>query len=108
MIDLHCHILPFVDDGARNARMACEMAEHSLRTGVDIIVHVTRMRDKSRRVEEIREVLGMQEDTIHTHVLYAFEEEQEGENGVIIGALQKKGELVRNEKLKKAGIAPDT
>lgn len=38
MIDLHCHILPFVDDGARNAAMACEMAEHSLRSGVDIVV----------------------------------------------------------------------
>lgn len=38
MIDLHCHIIPFVDDGARNAFMACEMAEHSLRSGVDTIV----------------------------------------------------------------------
>ena len=38
MIDLHCHILPFVDDGAQNAAMACEMAEHSLRSGVDIVV----------------------------------------------------------------------
>lgn len=38
MIDLHCHILPFVDDGARNAAMACQMAEHSLRSGVDIVV----------------------------------------------------------------------
>ena len=38
MIDLHCHILPFVDDGARDARMACEMARHSLRSGVDTIV----------------------------------------------------------------------
>ncbi len=38
MIDLHCHILPFVDDGARNAAMACEMAEHSLRCGVDTVV----------------------------------------------------------------------
>lgn len=53
MIDLHCHILPFVDDGARNARMACEMAEHSLRTGVDIIVatphwNIPRMPDHFR------------------------------------------------------------
>lgn len=38
MIDLHCHILPFVDDGAQNARMACEMARHSLHSGVDTIV----------------------------------------------------------------------
>lgn len=38
MIDLHCHIIPFLDDGAQNARMACEMAKLSLRSGVDVIV----------------------------------------------------------------------
>lgn len=38
MIDLHCHIIPWVDDGAESARIACQMAELSLRSGVDTIV----------------------------------------------------------------------
>ncbi len=38
MIDLHCHIIPWVDDGAESARIACQMAEYSLRNGVDTIV----------------------------------------------------------------------
>ncbi|MBR6825809.1 MAG: hypothetical protein IKM59_04600 [Oscillospiraceae bacterium] len=38
MIDLHCHIIPGVDDGAESARIACQMAELSLRSGVDTIV----------------------------------------------------------------------
>lgn len=38
MIDLHCHIIPWIDDGAENARVACEMAAHALRGGVDTIV----------------------------------------------------------------------
>ena len=38
MIDLHCHILPWVDDGAENARIACQMAEQSLRNGVHTVV----------------------------------------------------------------------
>ena len=38
MIDLHCHIIPWVDDGAESARVACQMAEFSLRNGVDTIV----------------------------------------------------------------------
>ncbi len=38
MIDLHCHIIPWVDDGAENAEIACAMAEHSLRCGVDTVV----------------------------------------------------------------------
>lgn len=38
MIDLHCHILPWVDDGAANAEIACAMAEHALSSGVDTVV----------------------------------------------------------------------
>ncbi len=38
MIDLHCHIIPWVDDGAENAAVACQMAEFALRNGVDTIV----------------------------------------------------------------------
>lgn len=38
MIDLHCHIIPWVDDGAESARIACRMADLSVRAGVDTIV----------------------------------------------------------------------
>lgn len=38
MIDLHCHIIPMVDDGAHNATEACEMAAHACRSGVSVIV----------------------------------------------------------------------
>ncbi|MBQ3357112.1 MAG: hypothetical protein II875_15065 [Clostridia bacterium] len=38
MIDLHCHIIPWIDDGADSAAVACKMAEHALRSGVDTIV----------------------------------------------------------------------
>ncbi len=38
MIDIHCHMIPWVDDGAESARIACQMAELSLRNGVDTIV----------------------------------------------------------------------
>lgn len=38
MIDLHCHIIPWIDDGADNAAVACEMALHAQQTGVKTIV----------------------------------------------------------------------
>lgn len=38
MIDLHCHIIPMVDDGAQSAEVACRMALHAVRSGVDTIV----------------------------------------------------------------------
>lgn len=72
-------------------------------SGVDIIVHVSRMRDLSRRVEEIREVLGCDEERIQTRVLYAFEEDGVNENGEILGELKKKDELFHVQKLKKTG-----
>ncbi len=76
-------------------------------SGVDIIVHVARMRDKSRRVEEIQEIVGCEGELIKTKVLFSFEEEGEDENGRIIGGLKKRGDLVNDQKLKKAGIFGD-
>ena len=38
MIDIHCHILPDVDDGARNLSTSIEMAKIAKRRGTDIIV----------------------------------------------------------------------
>lgn len=38
MIDLHCHIIPWIDDGADDAATACEMASHAVKSGVKTIV----------------------------------------------------------------------
>ena len=35
MIDMHCHLLPEIDDGPRNMRIAVEMARLSLRNGIE-------------------------------------------------------------------------
>lgn len=38
MVDLHCHILPHIDDGAPSTEAACNMAKRALHSGVDTIV----------------------------------------------------------------------
>ena len=38
MVDIHCHILPEVDDGARSWEMASEMCRMAVADGVDHIV----------------------------------------------------------------------
>lgn len=76
-----------------------------LASGIDIIVHLGRLRDKSRKVLCIEEVLELKDNNIETNVLYQFEEEGENDEGKIIGTLQKKEELVHKEKLKAARIA---
>ncbi len=78
-------------------------------SAIDLIVHLGRMRDKTRKVLQIVEILGydatLQE--VQTGVLYEFEEEGEDACGHVMGRLQKKGELQRRQKLERAGIQLD-
>ena len=68
-------------------------------SGVDIIVHLGRLRDKSRRVLEIVEILGYEEGEIVTKPIYKFTETGE-ENGRVLGELSRVGELTHTDKLK--------
>lgn len=73
-------------------------------SGIDIIVHLGRLRDRSRRVLEIVEVLGYGEGQIRLQTLYQFEETGEDASGRITGSLNRKGELTYVEKLRAAGL----
>lgn len=72
--------------------------------GIDIIIHLGRLRDGSRRVIEIAEVKECIEDTVSLNIIYEFAEENQGAKNKVIGYLQKKGELIHEDKLKEAGI----
>lgn len=76
-------------------------------TGIDIIIHLGRIRDKTRKVLQILEVLGFDHKTgeIRTQVLYEFEECGEEECGRIQGSLIKKRSLQNTLKLQRAGIS---
>lgn len=72
-------------------------------SGIDIIVHLGRLRDKSRRVLEIVEVEGYEEDRIRLRTLFRFGEiGQKGER--IVGKLIRKEKLFHEEKLQMAGL----
>ena len=71
-------------------------------SGVDIIIHLGRLRDKSRKVLEIAEVTGLEDGEILLNPLYVFEETGM-ENGKILGSLQKKNPLSDTHKLLVAG-----
>ena len=73
-------------------------------SGIDIIVHLGRLRDKSRKVLEIVEVLGYEQGKIQLQSLYRFMETGEDEKGRVLGELVKKGELTYVEKLQSAGL----
>ena len=71
--------------------------------GFDLMVHLGRLRDGTRRVLEIAEPLPFTEGEIQFRSLYRFREMAERE-GRIIGELEKVGELMQKEKLRAAGI----
>lgn len=73
-------------------------------SGINVIVHLGRLRDKSRKVLEIVEVTGFENGEIQTAPLFRFEEKGESETGNIIGILEKKGALLFTEKLRNAGL----
>lgn len=71
--------------------------------GFDLMIHLGRLRDGTRRVLEIAEPLPYTEGELQFRSLYRFREVAERE-GRIIGELEKVGELMQKEKLRSAGI----
>ena len=71
-----------------------EAIRRQIASGVDILIHLGRMRDKSRKVLEITEVCGFEEHEIKTRTLYRW---QEGRG------LVQTAELLNREKLVRAG-----
>lgn len=80
-----------------------ESVRRQIASAIDIMVHLGRLRDKSRKVLEISEITGMDNGEIQTRPLYVFEEEKEVD-GKIVGKLVPKQSLSAVEKLKAAGL----
>ena len=83
-----------------------EAIRRQIASGVDILIHLGRLRDKSRRVLEIREITGYDYESgeIVTSVLYEFLEDGKQKEGRVVGKLHKKEELFHVQKLIRAGI----
>lgn len=82
-----------------------EAVRRQIASGIDILVHLGRLRDKSRKVLQIMEILGYKNGDIVLNTLFEYEEIGENEEGKVDGKLCKKGEIAHKEKLFKAGFA---
>ncbi|MGN0482202.1 MAG: CpaF family protein [Lachnospiraceae bacterium] len=71
-------------------------------SGIDIIVHLGRLRDRSRKLLEIVELDGMDGDTIRLNPLYRFQETGE-KNGKVQGKWVKQNPMHHPEKLWECG-----
>ncbi len=86
------------------ADLPIAVVRQQIASAIDIFIHLSRLRDRSRRVTEISEVIGMKDGEVMLNRLYQFREQ--GENGGrIIGRLERTGNrLMHGEKLAMAGM----
>lgn len=82
-----------------------EAVRRQIASGIDILVHLGRLRDKSRKVLQIVEITGYKDGEILLNTLFEFKEMNEDENGKVVGSLFGEGELIHREKLMAAGIS---
>ena len=81
-----------------------EAVRRQIASGIDILVHLGRLRDKSRKVLQIVEIIDCKDGEIRLNTLFEYEETGENEEGKVVGTLQKKAELTHKEKLVAAGF----
>lgn len=86
------------------AEMPLKAIRQQVASGIDIIVQLGRLRDKSRRVLEISEIDSFTDGEIKLNSLYHFEDSGVDEDGRILGQLVKTGTLRHTQKLCAAGL----
>ena len=72
-------------------------------SAIDILVHLGRVRDGTRKVLEISEILGMDQEEIAMKPLFVFSE-TEGKGADVHGIWKKEGDLQFRKKLEEKGI----
>jgi pilus assembly protein CpaF len=77
---------------------------NQLASSLDIMIHIGRLRDNSRKIMSVCEVMGVKNGEVVLNKLFEFVEEGEDENGKILGRFVKRSELIHREKLRRAGF----
>lgn len=83
-----------------------EAIRQQIASAINIIIQLSRLRDKSRRTVEITEVVGYENGEFQLNTLYKFVEHGDDKNGRIIGGLERtENPMVNTFKFKMAGIS---
>jgi pilus assembly protein CpaF len=89
------------------AGLPLEAIRQQIASAVDVIIHLSRLRDKSRRTMEICEILGYDPQTraIKVNPIYTFVEDERTTNNKVSGNLTRTdNKFIQTEKLQNAGI----
>lgn len=87
------------------AGLPLEAIRQQIASAVDIIIHLSRLRDKSRKTMEITEVVGYENGKIILNPLYVFEEDENSTLEKVSGSLRRTENKMQHDfKLKLAGV----
>ena len=87
------------------AGLPLEAIRQQIASAVDIIIHLSRLRDKSRKTMEITEVVGYENGKIILNPLYVFEEDKYSTMEKVSGSLNRtKNKMVNDFKLRLSGV----
>lgn len=84
-----------------------EAIRMQIASAIDIIIHLSRLRDKSRKVVEVSEILGYKNGEIELNPLFIFEEDDNlsSEEKVVGGLIRTENQIINKKKFRLAGIS---
>ena len=88
-----------------NLNLPEKTVRQQIASAISIVVQVTRMSDGTRKVTNISEITGMEENTVSMHEIFSFKRRGVGPDGRVVGTFQPS--LIRPkflERLQVAGI----
>jgi pilus assembly protein CpaF len=78
-------------------------------SALDVVVHVARLSDGSRRLMKVTEVVGMEEDVVTTQDIFVFEQQGIDSTGRVIGVHRATGTRPKfADRLARAGVTVDS
>lgn len=87
------------------AGLPLEAIRQQIASAVDIIIHLSRLRDKSRKTMEITEVVGYENGKIILNPLYRFEEDENSTLTKVSGSLKRtENKMINDYKLRLSGF----
>ena len=89
-----------------SAPLPVEAIRRQISSGVDMVIHLGRMRDKTRKVLEISEINGIHKEQIILNPIFKFQENAEKKKEKVEGKLERVGKLIHIYKMENAGMEP--
>ena len=91
------------------AVLPLEAIRQQIASAIDIMIHLSRLRDKTRKIIEISEIIGYKDGRVLMNPIYVFEEDECSNADKVVGSLRATGNNLQNtQKLKMSGFKYET